>query len=122
MAASLEQRQIGEQFRILDPARLPLKPTSPNRPKINAIGALAGLGLGVLLIGLMEMRDATMRSEADLMGAIKLPVLALLPLVTTAGDLRRARRRRWLVSAAVVVVCLGTAAMVWYLQLWRFIL
>ena len=31
MSVNLERRQIGEQFRILDPARLPEKPYSPNR-------------------------------------------------------------------------------------------
>jgi len=32
MAANLESRQGGEQFRILDPARVPQRPFSPNRP------------------------------------------------------------------------------------------
>jgi polysaccharide chain length determinant protein (PEP-CTERM system associated) len=122
MAASLEQRQIGEQFRILDPPRVPLKPHSPNRGRINLIGTLAGLGMGVLLLGFSYYRDATMRSEADLLGAIDLPVLALLPFVTTQADLRRARRRRWLVSAAVVVVCAASGALVWFLQLWKYVL
>ncbi len=36
MAASLEQRQIGEQFRLLDPPRVPLKPASPNRIRSTA--------------------------------------------------------------------------------------
>ncbi len=91
MAASLEQRQIGEQFRILDPPRIPPKPNSPNRLRINLLGTLAGLGLGLLLVGLAEYRDSTMRSEADLLGAIQLPVLVLLPLVTTEADIRRER-------------------------------
>ena len=63
MAASLEQRAIGEQFRILDPARVPLKPHSPDRLRINLVGTLAGLGLGVLLLGFSHYRDSTMRSE-----------------------------------------------------------
>lgn len=121
MAASLEQRQIGEQFRILDPPRVPLKADSPNRIKINLAGTLAGLGLGLLLVGFTEHRDSTMRSEADLLGAIDLPVLALTPFVTTEADLRRLRRQRWLVWAAVVLVLAGTAALVWFLQLWKFV-
>jgi len=46
MAASLEQRQIGERFRLLDAPRVPLRPHSPNRLKINAIGTMAGVGPG----------------------------------------------------------------------------
>jgi polysaccharide chain length determinant protein (PEP-CTERM system associated) len=121
MAASLEQRQIGEQFRVLDPPQVPLKPNSPNRLKINMVGTLAGLGLGVLLVGFFEHRDSTMRSEAELMGAIDLPVLALTPFVTTEADLRRERRRRRMVSVAVVGVLVGTGALVWFLQLWKFV-
>jgi polysaccharide chain length determinant protein (PEP-CTERM system associated) len=121
MAASLEQRQIGEQFRILDPPRVPLKPASPNRIKINMVGTLAGLGLGLLLVGLAERRDSTMRSEADLLGVIDLPVLALTPFVTTEADLHQQRRRRLIVSVAVVVVLVGTAALFWFLQLWKYV-
>ena len=34
MSAGVEQRQIGEQFRILDAARVPERPFSPNRPQL----------------------------------------------------------------------------------------
>jgi polysaccharide chain length determinant protein (PEP-CTERM system associated) len=122
MAASLETREIGEQFRILDPPRVPLKPHSPKRPLINLAGTAAGLGIGVLLLGLAYVRDTTMRSEADVRGAIDLPVLALLPFVSTEADVRRASRRKRLVSAAVVAACVGTAALGWYLRLWKYVL
>jgi hypothetical protein len=122
MAASLEQRQIGEQFRILDPPRLPLKPHSPNHLAINALGLLAGLGLGLLLVWLVEYRDSTMRSESDIAAAIDLPLLVLLPYVTNEADRRRERRHRLAVSALAVGVCVGTAALFWYLQLWNFII
>ena len=121
MAASLETRQIGERFNILDSPRVPLKPHSPNRLQINLAGSAAGLGLGLLLIGLAYFRDNTMKSEADVLGAIDLPVLVLLPFVSTAEDLARAARRKRLVTAAVVVVTVATAAMAWYLRLWKYV-
>ena len=34
MSANLEKRQIGEQFKILDPARMPERPSSPDRPRL----------------------------------------------------------------------------------------
>jgi len=122
MAASLEQRAIGEQFRILDPARVPLKPHSPDRLRINLVGTMAGLGLGVVLLGLAHYRDTTMRSEGDALGAFKLPVLVLVPLVKTEADLLRGKRRRLLAAAAVGAASIATGAMAWYLQLWKFIL
>jgi polysaccharide chain length determinant protein (PEP-CTERM system associated) len=121
MAASLEQRQIGEQFRILDPPRVPLKPHSPNRLKINALGLAAGLGLGLLLLVLGEYRDSSMRTEADVLGAIDLPVLALVPLVTTKDDVRSALRRRRLTSVGAAAALVASAAVFWFLQLWKFV-
>ena len=43
VAVELERRQIGEQFRVLDPARPPVRPTGVNRLQVNAIGSRAGL-------------------------------------------------------------------------------
>ncbi len=121
MAANLEQRQIGEQFRILDPARVPLKPHSPNRIRINLFGTLGGLGLGFALVGLMFYRDSTMRSERDLTGAIDLPVLGLLPFVTTDADVLKQKRRRHLSWAGGAALVAATGAVVWVLKLWRYV-
>ena len=121
MAANLEQRAIGEQFRILDPARVPLKPHSPDRPRINLVGTLAGLGLGLLLLGFTHYRDSTMRSEDDALGAFKLPVLVLVPLVGAGGRCagsEGAWSRLWRSAPSSS----PPAALVWYLQLWKFIL
>ena len=85
-SANLERRQLGEQFRLLEPARLPERPISPNRPQIYTMGALGGLALGLGLALLLDYRDRTLRTEADLIGAFALPVLALVPTM--------ARRRR----------------------------
>lgn len=121
MAQTLENQAIGEQFRILDPARVPLKPNSPNRIRINAIGTLAGIGLGIALLGLSWVRDTTMRSQAEVAAAIDLPVLVALPYVTTAQDLRRQKRRQRLAAAAVVTVAALTAVLVWVLRLWKYV-
>ena len=49
IAANVERRQIGEQFRILDVARLPEAPESPNLVRVTIIGALVGLLIGLVL-------------------------------------------------------------------------
>ncbi len=72
-SANLERRQIGEQFRLLEPARLPERPISPNRPQIYTMGALGGLALGLGLALFLDYRDRTLRTEADLIGAFALP-------------------------------------------------
>ncbi len=119
-ASNLERRQIGEQFKVLDPARMPEKPISPNRIRINSMGAVAGLGLGLGLVLLLEYRDRTMRTEEDVVGALALPVLALVPQMIGRAERQHAVRRRRMLGAAVAafVVVAGTAAVVaWRLRL-----
>jgi polysaccharide chain length determinant protein (PEP-CTERM system associated) len=92
MSANLERRQIGEQFRVLDPARLPERPISPNRVQINTMGAMGGLALGLALVLLLEYRDRSLRSEADVRAALGLPVLAVIRTLGVPAE-RRHRPR-----------------------------
>ena len=115
-AAALEERQIGEQFKQLDPARLPESPVSPNRFLINLMGALAGLGLGLGLVGFLEYRDNALRTEEDVLLVLSLPVLAAIPFIETSRDRARQRRRRMIGlagAAAVALLIAGSAIVVW---------
>ena len=108
VSANLERHQIGEQFKILDPARLPEKPYSPNRPLFYGAGAALGLGMGLLLAGFLEYRDTTLKTDADVVATLMLPVLAMIPELTTpATDLVVETKRR-----RVVQMVLGTLAVV----------
>jgi polysaccharide chain length determinant protein (PEP-CTERM system associated) len=115
IAANLERRQIGEQFKILDQARLPQKPYTPNRQKLYAESAAGGLGIGLALAALVEYLDCTMRSEEDVRAAVNLLVLATVPLMPSP---RLARRRRNIValsiSIGVAMIGIG-AAVAWRL-------
>jgi protein tyrosine kinase modulator len=114
IAANLERRQAGEQFRILDPARIPEQPFSPNRARMNLMGAIAGLALGLGLVGLLEYRDTTLRSDDDVVSTLNLPVLAVIPLLMTSVDVRVRKRRRWAaVAGAASIMVIGTAIVVW---------
>jgi polysaccharide chain length determinant protein (PEP-CTERM system associated) len=109
IAANLERRQIGEQFKILDPARVPEKPASPNRPMLDGAGAAAGLALGLALAAFFEFRDTSIKSDADVAFALAIPVLASVPQMITTAERRRHRRRQILTGAATLVVCLLAA-------------
>lgn len=52
MAANLERRQIGEQFKVIDAARLPEQPVDPGRLKLSLTGGLAGLVLAFAFVSL----------------------------------------------------------------------
>jgi polysaccharide chain length determinant protein (PEP-CTERM system associated) len=121
LAANLEQRQIGEQFRILDPARTPVRPTGVNRLEVNALGAAIGLGIGLGLAALLELRDRTFRQAADVIDVLKLPVIALVPHVISNEERRRMRIRTLLTSGAAAVVAVVGAYGFWTMQLWKFV-
>lgn len=80
-AENLEKRQKGEQFRIIDPARVPEKPFSPDIPKILLIGLLAGLGGGFGLAFFREQMDRSFHDAGDVEAALGLRVLATIPRI-----------------------------------------
>jgi polysaccharide chain length determinant protein (PEP-CTERM system associated) len=117
IAANLERRQIGEQFRILDPASLPERPyNETQRLTIMVSGAIAGIVIGLLLVGFREYRDSSFRSEEDVVRILTLPVLAVVPAMESHRE-RRARRARTL--AANLAACLALVGSVAVVAAWR---
>jgi len=108
-SAALETRSMGAQFKTLDQARLPESPISPNRPLILLMGALAGLGVGLSLVALLEQMDKGLRSEDDVQSVLRLPVLAVIPAIETRRDRRRRKRGRMLAIASTVAVAIVLA-------------
>jgi polysaccharide chain length determinant protein (PEP-CTERM system associated) len=80
-AVALNQQQQGEQFRVLDPANLPVKPSFPNRPLFAFGGLGGGLGLGLALAFFLEMKDTSFKTERDVEAVLQLPVLAMVPSI-----------------------------------------
>jgi protein tyrosine kinase modulator len=106
LAANLERRQIGEQFRILDPASLPERPDNQKRRLTTMFSAALGaVVLGLLIVAFREVRDSSFKLEQDVLRTLDLPVLALVPVMATDHE-RRAKRRR-----AILVNVTGSAVL-----------
>jgi polysaccharide chain length determinant protein (PEP-CTERM system associated) len=121
VATELERRQVGEQFRILDRPRTPIRPIGIDRFRLNVVGAFGGLVVGLALAALLEFRDATYRTADDVLEVLELPVLALIPLVTTDLDRQHARRRRLVLSVVVALALIAGGYGIWTMELWRHI-
>jgi protein tyrosine kinase modulator len=118
LAANLERGQIGEQFRILDPASMPERPSNQKeRLAFGLGGCFGGLALGLLLVGFLEYRDASLKTEGDVMRVLSLPVLALVPIMGPQAEPRPQHRSRWRsalgLSALFVVVACAAALAIW---------
>ncbi len=81
MASQVEQQQEGEQMTLLNPATLPDLPSFPNRLFFAGGGLGAGLALGLGLALWLELRDKSIRTQADAEIALELPVLVAVPWV-----------------------------------------
>jgi len=104
LATSLEQRQQGEQFRILDPPSLPTRPSSPNHLWISLAGLMFGLVAGIGLTAVLEMTDPRVRQEKDLEDAVLIKVLVGIPHLDIPGEDRtRALFRRFELSAMILM-------------------
>lgn len=82
ISVNMEKKQKGEQFRILDQAKVPQKPVSPNVKK----SFIMFLGLGFVSSGgicfLLLLTDNKIRSSEDIEKITELPILVEISPIT----------------------------------------
>lgn len=112
MATSMEQMQRGERFTMLDPPSLPSKPDFPNRLKFCGMGILAGLGLGILVVFVLELLDDRMHGEKEIKDLLPISVMAEIPEIQSTVDQEKQKGRAvlgWSMAAAIgVVIAVGS--------------
>lgn len=106
LAESMEQRQKGEQFRIIDPATVSEEPSAPNRGRLVLIGLVLALGAALTAMVVAEQNDTSFHAPEDLHAATRTPVLVSIPRIVTATD-RRQLRWRYSLAAVSSVVSVG---------------
>jgi polysaccharide chain length determinant protein (PEP-CTERM system associated) len=117
ISANLERQQVSQQFRTLDAARLPELPSGPNRPLLNLIAAVMGIGLGLGLTIVLELRDQSFRTGAEIAGVLAVPVLAMVPAMVGRYELRR-RNRRMAVSVGILFLAAAVGAGYYFFRGW----
>jgi polysaccharide chain length determinant protein (PEP-CTERM system associated) len=83
MSTQYDESKQNDRFHVLDPANYPSEPSFPKLPIFAGGGFGAGLLLGLGLSLLQEMHDTSLRSEHDVEVVLRLPVLAMIPEIST---------------------------------------
>jgi succinoglycan biosynthesis transport protein ExoP len=86
-SARMATEQRAERLSLVEPANLPDRPYSPNRPLLIGAGAAAGLVLGLLLALVIELVNRPVRSPRQL-EQLDLPVIGLVPLIKAKAQPR----------------------------------
>ena len=107
VAQGLEKEQKGERFTLIDPARFPETPDKPNRLAIALLGVVLGIGAGVGWASLREFTDHSVRNSEILTLATSFPVLGSIPIIQTAEDLDRKKRKRITIIITLILFIIG---------------
>jgi uncharacterized protein involved in exopolysaccharide biosynthesis len=86
--ARMTTEQRAERLSLVEPASLPDRPFSPNRPLIIAAAAAAGLAFGLLLALIVEIVLKPIRSPRQL-EQLGLPLLGVVPLLKPHKGLKK---------------------------------
>jgi polysaccharide chain length determinant protein (PEP-CTERM system associated) len=109
IAVNMEKKQKGEQFRIIDPARVPHEPVSPDLRKLFMMVMAVGLGLGAGLIFLLDFFDSSLKDPEGFESDLGVAVLATIPKIYQKKDYRLKRLNKILTALSLVVAaCLLT--------------
>lgn len=126
LGESLEAEGKAERFELIQPASMPLSPSSPNRPALLFMGFVLGLGSGLGTVFTRESLDNTIHGPPGVVRATGLPPLAMIPYIWTDAERARIRQRRLLVTLGVIALIAAALTFVhyqiqpldeWYLEL-----
>lgn len=85
MSKQMGLQEKGTNFRIVDPAVVPVNPVSPNRKKLLLMSIVAGFAGGASILLLLEKLDDSVKL-VDTLKQLDLPVLAVIPLIKSKEE------------------------------------
>jgi succinoglycan biosynthesis transport protein ExoP len=111
VAKEIDDTQMGERFIVIEEPQVPTKPEKPNKLKIMFGGIFLSLFAGFFASVFMENMDHSIKSTEQLQKITKLPVLSVLPYVTTDEE-KLASKERSVISKAFGDLKWGTSNLV----------
>ena len=100
VSKQMEVQDKSTTFRIVDPALLPVKPSSPNRLKLMLLGIVGGMVGSFGFLFLLDQFDSSVK-ELEFVKGFGMPVLAIIPRLLDPGlEARQNKRSRLILGAA----------------------
>ena len=108
----LEASKSGTRYTVIDPARLPLVPSKPNKLVVILLGLLLGAASGAGLVFGSEFMDQSFLDIEDAKTTLDLPVLGGISRITTQEeiDLEKYKKSRFITIALIISAVLIVAA------------
>ena len=100
LSGEMETKTSVVDFRIIDPPRVPLKPSSPNRPALISLVFLGSIAAGIAVAFLRSQVRRTIDNRNDLFSLTEIPLLGTVSLIENAQ--KKIRERRGLIAYGVV--------------------
>ncbi|MDD5492209.1 MAG: GNVR domain-containing protein [bacterium] len=86
ISQQMENMDKGTRFKVIDPARMPLKPSKPDIFKSILMSIALGLGLGLAGIYLLEYLDHSLRNIEDAKAFFTKPILGAISKISLEED------------------------------------
>lgn len=111
LASSLESKQRGERFTLIEPPMIPEEPSSPNRMAIALLGFILSMACSVGGGALAENLDTRIYGRTGVSQLMGVPPLAVIPNLQTSVS-KPWYQRAWLklAFAALAALLLGAVA------------
>ena len=103
MSNEMDAGTGGLDFRVIDPPRVPLMPSSPNRPLLYTLVLVGGLLAGLALAFAMSQVRPMFTDRDALREFTGLPLLGSVSMIWTPDQKRKSRRR----TLVYAMTCLG---------------
>ena len=104
ISESAEQSSDALKFKIVDPPRVSLKPSAPNRPLLASAVLVAGIGAGLFLAFFLSQLKPTFDHHRSIVEATNVPVLGYVSMVSNSAT--RARYRIEVTAFSVMTIAL----------------
>jgi capsular polysaccharide biosynthesis protein len=107
----LQSSKEGTKYIIIEDARVPARPFSPNKLLVSFMGLFLGLGVGIALLFTLEMLDKSFIDVQEASTYLNIPLLGAISKISTVESIKEEREAHtnlmfWIAVAGILMISL----------------